>query len=348
MDGELTPRQRAILQIFDKHEEISSSTMADKIAPEYKVVSFRPDLAELLKRRYISRVRQGNFITYRLSTWYRLMRELPSNMTPAYLLQGMFPIRGDSTSVFAVEERRHLEALTQEYRSNIADLPMTVFRRELERLVTDHWKDRPGKEMDSSGQLDETVGGSRQSKDIESPIEAAMLLRHKACLEHILSTRTQERSIDLQFIATMYGMVMLGQSATQRPLTPTVRYPAPHTLPVRFSPILRDLIEHMCTYLNRRPCMYERALLIMVILSYAELFEDGNKRMGRIMSNVILIRGNGCPLSYRCIDSRAYRNALIQYEQDRSLDGFKRLFLKQMEYAVRHYFRSDLALPTKA
>ena len=69
------------------------------------------------------------------------------------------------------------------------------------------------------------------------------------------------------------------------------------------------------TKANSLPCAssipIEKALLAVLLISYLQPFEDGNKRTGRMVSNAILIGYEACPLSYRSVEAMDYKKAFL-------------------------------------
>jgi len=56
---------------------------------------------------------------------------------------------------------------------------------------------------------------------------------------------------------------------------------------------------------------FEKSLFTMITLSYLQSFIDVNKRTGRLMSNVPLMKDGLCPLSFRDMDKSKYIGGLI-------------------------------------
>lgn len=84
--------------------------------------------------------------------------------------------------------------------------------------------------------------------------------------------------------------------------------------------------------------VFEKALVTVIMISYIQPFEDGNKRCGRILANAILLANNYCPLSYRSIDESEYKKAVIVFYENNSLAYFKDLFIEQFKFTVDKYF----------
>ena len=84
--------------------------------------------------------------------------------------------------------------------------------------------------------------------------------------------------------------------------------------------------------------VFEKALLVLVLISYIQPFEDGNKRTARIISNAILMNEAYCPISFRTVDSIGYKKAMLVFYEKNNINPFKRIFIDQYEFAVQTYF----------
>ena len=81
-----------------------------------------------------------------------------------------------------------------------------------------------------------------------------------------------------------------------------------------------------------------KTLLIKLLISYIQVFEDGNKRTSRMTGNAVLLAYNLCPLSFRSIDEVEYKKAVILFYEKNNLNYFKQLFIEQYDFAVNNYF----------
>ena len=93
-----------------------------------------------------------------------------------------------------------------------------------------------------------------------------------------------------------------------------------------------------CDLINGKENIFEKALLVLVLLSYIQAFADGNKRTARITSNAILIANGYCPLSFRSVDSIDYKKAMLVFYEQNNIYAFKQIFIDQFEFAVKEYF----------
>ena len=95
----------------------------------------------------------------------------------------------------------------------------------------------------------------------------------------------------------------------------------------------------MCRIINAKDNGFEKALLAVIMISYIQPFEDGNKRTGRMVSNALLVAEGICPLSYRSVDSIDYKKAMLLFYEQNNLAAFKKIFFEQIEFSVKNYFR---------
>jgi Fic family protein len=101
---------------------------------------------------------------------------------------------------------------------------------------------------------------------------------------------------------------------------------------------IREALQQTCDLVNNRTNVFEKALFVLVLLSYIQAFNDGNKRIARITSNAILIANGYCPISFRTVDSIDYKKAMLLFYEQNNISAFKRIFIDQFRFAVETYF----------
>jgi Fic family protein len=94
----------------------------------------------------------------------------------------------------------------------------------------------------------------------------------------------------------------------------------------------------MVTLVNNKTNFFEKAFIALLMISYIQAFEDGNKRTARMLTNAILLAYHSIPLSYRGVDIIEYKKATILFYEQNNLTYFKQLFISQFEDAVKNYF----------
>lgn len=213
------------------------------------------------------------------------------------------------------------------------------YRKEMERLEIDlSWKS--SQIEGNTYSLLETERLLRESKtaDGKTKEEAVMLLNHKDALRFILDNPDylQQLSIsrieDIHTLLTRELSVDKGIRHRRIGITGTNYHPLDNEFQIR------EALSDTCSLINAKSCVFEKALLALVLLSYIQAFSDGNKRTARITSNAILIANGYCPLSFRSVDSIDYKKAMLLFYEQNNIYAIKQIFISQYEFAVREYF----------
>ena len=92
-------------------------------------------------------------------------------------------------------------------------------------------------------------------------------------------------------------------------------------------------------YLNLVPLHpLEKALAAVLLISYIQPFEDGNKRTARTVGNALLLAADYCPLSYRSADEIEYKKGMILFYEQNDWSYFKTIFTDQFRQGIEKYF----------
>jgi Fic family protein len=101
---------------------------------------------------------------------------------------------------------------------------------------------------------------------------------------------------------------------------------------------IKEALEKTTKLINEKKSFFEKAFIALILISYIQPFEDGNKRTARMFTNAILLAHNSIPLSYRIIDVVEYKKASILFYEINNVSYFKNIFIDQFEDAVNNYF----------
>ena len=104
---------------------------------------------------------------------------------------------------------------------------------------------------------------------------------------------------------------------------------------------IREALESASKLVNKKENIFEKALLILALVSYIQPFMDGNKRTAKIVSNSILMNYKYCPISFRTVESLGYKKAMLLFYEQNNLSRFKEIFINQFEFAVKTYFEKN-------
>ena len=165
-----------------------------------------------------------------------------------------------------------------------------------------------------------------------------MLLNHKEALDFILSHQDFVKPLSIARIEDLHSLLTkdlkIGRNIRKR----RVGISGTNYKPLDNEFQIREALQAMCNLVNGKTNVFEKALLVLVLISYIQPFEDGNKRTARIISNAILMNEGYCPLSFRTVDSIDYKKAMLIFYEQNNITSFKRIFIDQFEFAVKTYF----------
>ena len=191
--------------------------------------------------------------------------------------------------------------------------------------------------------IDEILEAETQLKDLKEAkgrthAEAQMLLNHKSALKAIIANPGYFERLSLARIEDIHSVLVEDMG-----VEPSLRYRRVRITGTKYQPLdvesqIREAVDDMCALINGKADPYEKALLALLLISYIQPFEDGNKRTSRLVSNALLLAYGHCPLTFRPVDANDYRAALLLFYEQNNLSAFKRIFIEQAEFAVHEYF----------
>lgn len=164
-----------------------------------------------------------------------------------------------------------------------------------------------------------------------------MILNHKRALDFIFSDPSCYRRITLSKILELHTLVSQNSGISQG-----LRMSPVGIIGTKYKPLgnqyqINDAMRALVQVLSSLKHPFDRAFVAVLMISYIQPFEDGNKRASRILANAILMSENYCPLSYRSIDEVEYKKAVILFYEQNSAEYFKRIFIEQFRQAMENY-----------
>jgi len=165
-----------------------------------------------------------------------------------------------------------------------------------------------------------------------------MLLNHKEALDFILEHPDYLDPIQVNRIEDIHSILVKDLKVERNIRTHRVGISGTNYKPLDNDHQIREAMQEMCALVNSKQSIFEKALLLLVLLSYIQAFDDGNKRTARIVSNACLIHNKHCPISFRTIDSVEYKKAMLLFYEQNNISAFKSIFIDQFEFAVKTYF----------
>lgn len=244
-----------------------------------------------------------------------------------------------TVDVFTAEEVSRLQQLQEEFRENITHMSPETYNKEMERLAIDlSWKS-----SQIEGNTYSLLETERLIKDKETAAgkpkdDATMLLNHKEALNFIIDNPDYLMPLTIARIEDIHSILIKDLLVERNIRQRRVGISGTNYKPLDNEYQIREALEDMCTLINSKTNVFEKSLLALVLLSYIQAFNDGNKRTARIISNAILIGNQYCPISFRTIDSIEYKKAMLIFYEQNNISGFKEIFIEQFKFAVKTYF----------
>ena len=165
-----------------------------------------------------------------------------------------------------------------------------------------------------------------------------MLLNHKEAIDFIVENPNYVTPLTISRIEDIHSLLIKDLVVDRNIRKRRVGISGTNYKPLDNEYQIREALTDLCELVNNRDNVFEKALLVLLLISYIQPFGDGNKRTARIVSNAILMNNNYCPISFRTIDSVEYKKAMLLFYEQNNLAAFKKIFISQFEFAVKTYF----------
>ncbi|MFA4815241.1 MAG: Fic family protein [Candidatus Gracilibacteria bacterium] len=346
----LTKRQEVILAYIQKNESRSNLQIKQHLEEKFGTFSrltVLRDIQELLEKNLLVQEGKGrsvkykepikSFILKRINQGTYFRKDVDERDLPFEKFN--FAVFKELKYLLTKEEKKNLEKLNAKYLKNIKKYDPHSLKKEWERLSIElSWKSSRI-EGNTYSLIDTEILIKEHKKakghDLE---EAQMILNHKTALDYIFSYKNEFKKLSLHKIEELHHLLI-----DKMGVAFGIRKRLVGIIGTRYKPLdnvhqIRDALDKLITSINREKNPFTKALMVLLMISYIQPFEDGNKRTGRITANAILIAHNICPLSYRSVDEVDYKKAVILFYEQNSAQAFKDLFIDQFSFAVKTYF----------
>lgn len=345
---QLALRHQKIINIIADQEMASISDIKARLQENVSIPTLNRDLSALVTKNCLIKTGKGRATSYQIAPAYKIFAPLEAseyfdtdpdarqaqtnfNEDILYLLEDI--------KLFTEEEKIRLNALKKEYQKNISGYPDALFQKELERLTIElSWKSSQIEGNTYSLLETERLFKEKEEAEGKPKEDATMLLNHKYALDYLLEHKDIAKDINLRLLVEIHSLLIQGLGVGRNIRSRTVGITGTAYKPLDNEYQIKEAMERMCAIINARDNGFEKALLAVVLISYIQPFEDGNKRTGRMISNALLIKEGVCPLSYRSVDSIDYKKAMLLFYEQNNLAAFKQIFIEQIEFSVKNYF----------
>ena len=335
-----------VLQYIKEHPGVSSKQVADALADKASLATIKRAITELINSFYINVEGKARATKYFVSPLFSPInlddyysKEVDERQVQTGYNFDLIPNVLSHVSLFTEQEMSKLNTLQDQFAKNLASLTDEQKRKEMERLGIDlSWKSSQIEGNTYSLLETERLLKERQTAAGKTKEEAIMLLNHKDALDFIVANPNYMEHLTISRIEDIHSLLVKELGVDRNIRTRRVGITGTNYRPIDNEFQIREALQQTCDLVNNRTNVFEKALFVLVLLSYIQAFNDGNKRIARITSNAILIANGYCPISFRTVDSIEYKKAMLLFYEQNNISAFKRIFIDQFRFAVETYF----------
>lgn len=345
----MTKTDENIIEVLFRKSNLSRAELLKELHAELSEATLKRSLQRLSTAGQIEAVGRGRATQYRLSP----MGELLSTMD----VERYFSVPGDKRTIhtgfnfrllnellpkaeiFTSVEKEKLLRLQEKFEQNLRQQTPSGKKKEMRRLGIDlSWKSSQIEGNTYTLLETEQLLLNQREATGRTREEATMLLNHKKALDFILDDPDFFNALSVSHIEHIHSLLTEGMGVERNIRHSRVGITGTNYRPLDNEFQIREALESTCRLVNESSCVFTKALLTLVLLSYIQAFMDGNKRTARICANGILIAHGYCPLSFRSVEPIDYKMAMLLFYERNNISAFKRIFMEQVEFAVDSYF----------
>jgi Fic family protein len=341
-------RQLEIFWIIFKAQPISIANILTLLNTKVSVPTLNRELSELKLKGLIETQGVGPSTKYNIISKGLITADLPIDAyyktdvdSRSIFEKFNFAIFDElaTFNLFSDSEIKYLDQLTSQYQQNVKKLSKPLFQKEFERLTIElSWKSAQIEGntydlLDTEQLLKYNILSKKNSKE-----EAIVLLNHKAAIEFSNTHAKDFKKLSSRNIIELHTLLTQNMGIAKNTRKRIVRITGTKYTPPENQFLVDEYLQNAIQLINKKKNIYEKALLTILLISYIQPFEDGNKRTARITANALLIGYKHCPLSYRSVVTTDYKKAILLLYEINNISAFKKLFMDQYEFAVNTYF----------
>ncbi|MDP3015296.1 MAG: Fic family protein [bacterium] len=347
----LTARQFKILEFIRKSGKAGNKEIknyAEKIFGELSRITVVRDINILANNGLIKKIGKGRGVYYQEAVESKLLgyidideyfKKGPDERRVAFE-RFNFGVFKDLNNILSEDELADLQKIKDDYIKRIKKLSPAILKKEFERLTIElSWKSSQIEGNTYSLIDTEILIKERKEARGHKKEEAIMILNHKKALDYIFANKSDFKKITIRKISDIHRLLVAGLNVSYN-----IRKRAVGVVGAKYKPLdneyqLREAMENATALINKMSNPFVKALIAVLLMSYIQPFEDGNKRTARLVGNAILLAHNICPLSYRSVDEADYKKTTILFYEQNNIRAFKELFIQQYKFAAENYFK---------
>ncbi len=345
----LNRNDKIVLEFIKFNSNMTSFEIHSNLSETASYATVKRILQKLIAENLVFSQKKGKNIIYGISTIYKISyeislkdyfeKEIDERIINSSFNFDLFDKNLLKNELFTKTDFEFLEKLQIKYLNNISNLNKNEYQKELERLAIDlSWKSSQIEGNTYSLLETELLLKEKQTASGKTKDEAIMLLNHKETLDFIIENPDYINPISIGKIENIHRFLTKELDIDKNIRRRRVGISGTNYVPLDNEYQICEALEKMCNLINLTDNIFQKAFLLLILISYIQPFADGNKRTARIVSNAILINNNYCPISFRTVNSVEYKKAMLIFYEQNNISAFKKIFLEQFEFAVNTYF----------
>lgn len=342
-------KSKIILSFLKENKPLSSTEIFESVNLDVSFPTIKRTLKKLVEKKLVDIKGKGKARKYTVAITYNLFyplnldtyfeKEIDDRKVKTGFNLSLIPKVLSNINLFDNIELEKLKELQQEYTINISKLSKIQYAKELERLAIDlSWKSAQIEGNTYSLLETERLLKEKETAQGKTKEDAIMLLNHKDALDFVIENPDYIQPLKVSSIEDIHSLLIKELGVEKNIRKRRVGISGTNYMPLDNEFQIREALQNMSVLINNKENVFEKALLVLILISYIQAFNDGNKRTARILSNAILINNKYCPISFRTVDSVTYKKAMLLFYEQNNITAFKEIFINQFEFAVKTYF----------
>lgn len=341
--------EKQIIEIIRILKKARSSDVYSKFVKkgeQISIVTVKRALSRLESEGILVISGTGPATAYSLSDFGKLMTDVDAAEYCAKEPDSRYGVRAYNFNLFSAlnfdpflkPEKELMDSATDFYHNRVSNISETIHKKELERFVIElSWKSSKIEGntytlLDTERLILHGIQAPGHSKD-----EAVMILNHKEAFSYMHEHKEKFQTLTRSNMEDVHKILVRGLNVKNNLRSKPVGIIGSIYRPLDNEQQIGEAIEALSSAVSRMPYGYARALIALLGISYVQPFEDGNKRTARLMANAILLAHGLAPLSYRSVEEKNYREAMLVFYELNSLVPLKKIFIEQYDFAARNY-----------
>lgn len=166
----------------------------------------------------------------------------------------------------------------------------------------------------------------------KTDFETQMILNHKNALSFIIENKEQFMdNIQFATLEELHRIISFNLGINSGVRKRIVKITGSNYQPLNNPHQLKEVAANALNVINRSNNPFSKALVALALIPYLQIFEDGNKRTGRMLANAILISWVNRGFSLRKVDAKELALAYLSFYEFNSIKALSKILEKELK-----------------